>query len=152
MPPCNVGRTKTKGSDFKSAAHGLKYTRILLDRGATPDQPMLTLRARGSLAAFLTVAVLSSMSEQDLVALKLFGTIAAIVAVLAGLTALARRRTHQQFGTAHTAAMTAWNRAMFCTYCATTWVPGDPRAIGQNRVLGHTLLQRAKMNLAGSHG
>jgi hypothetical protein len=34
-----------------AAAHGLKYTRILLDRGATPDQPMLTLRARGSLAA-----------------------------------------------------------------------------------------------------
>jgi hypothetical protein len=34
-----------------AAAHGLKCTRILLDRGATPDQPMLTLRARGSLAA-----------------------------------------------------------------------------------------------------
>ena len=31
-------------------AHGLKYTRIVLDRGATPDQPMLTLRARGPLA------------------------------------------------------------------------------------------------------
>lgn len=35
-------------ADF-AAAHGLKYTRIVLDRGATPDQPMLTLRARGPL-------------------------------------------------------------------------------------------------------
>ncbi|MET9880553.1 hypothetical protein ABZZ36_39005 [Actinacidiphila glaucinigra] len=29
--------------------NGLKYTRIVLDRGATPDQPMLTLRGRGAL-------------------------------------------------------------------------------------------------------
>jgi len=34
-----------------AAAHGLKYTRIVLDRGATPDQPMLTLHARGPLTA-----------------------------------------------------------------------------------------------------
>ena len=34
-----------------ATAHGLKYTRIVLDRGVTPDQPMLTLRTRGSLAA-----------------------------------------------------------------------------------------------------
>lgn len=33
-----------------AAARGLKYTHIVLDRGATPDQPMLTLRARGDLA------------------------------------------------------------------------------------------------------
>lgn len=30
--------------------NGLKYTPIVLDRGATPDQPMLTLRGRGALA------------------------------------------------------------------------------------------------------
>jgi hypothetical protein len=29
--------------------HGLKYTRIVLDRGQTPDQPMLTVRGRGTL-------------------------------------------------------------------------------------------------------
>ncbi|GAB3851629.1 hypothetical protein [Dactylosporangium cerinum] len=33
-----------------AAAHGLKYTRIELDRGATADQPMLTSRGRGDLA------------------------------------------------------------------------------------------------------
>ena len=33
-----------------AAAQGLKYTRIVLDRGATPDQPMLTLRVRGRFA------------------------------------------------------------------------------------------------------
>ena len=33
-----------------AAAHGVKYTHIVLDRGTTPDQPMLTLRARGPLA------------------------------------------------------------------------------------------------------
>ncbi|MCO8277739.1 hypothetical protein M1L60_44915 [Actinoplanes sp. TRM 88003] len=32
-------------------AHGLKYTRIVLDRGTTPDQPMLTARAHGPFAA-----------------------------------------------------------------------------------------------------
>ncbi|WP_433087486.1 hypothetical protein ACQP1P_16175 [Dactylosporangium sp. CA-052675] len=32
-------------------AQGLKYTRIVLDRGVTPDQPMLTLRTCGRLAA-----------------------------------------------------------------------------------------------------
>ncbi|MDX2646917.1 hypothetical protein PV341_25770 [Streptomyces sp. PA03-1a] len=31
--------------------NGLKYTRIVLDRGATPDQPMLTVRGRGALPA-----------------------------------------------------------------------------------------------------
>ncbi|MFD8823943.1 hypothetical protein ACFV1C_16475 [Streptomyces sp. NPDC059605] len=30
--------------------HGLKLTRIVLDRGAVPDQPMLTERGRGSLS------------------------------------------------------------------------------------------------------
>lgn len=71
-----------------------------------------------------------SGSEQDIAALKLFGTIAAIAAVVAGLTALARRRAYQQFGAAHAAATTAWSQAMFCTHCAATWVPGDPRTIG----------------------
>lgn len=33
-----------------AAAQGLKYTHIVLDRGATPDQPMLTLRVRGPFA------------------------------------------------------------------------------------------------------
>lgn len=33
-----------------AAGHGLKFTRILLDRGAVPDQPMLTERGRGSLS------------------------------------------------------------------------------------------------------
>lgn len=32
-----------------AAAHGLKHTHIVLDRGTTPDQPMLTLLARGPL-------------------------------------------------------------------------------------------------------
>ncbi|MFE7652331.1 hypothetical protein ACFU6M_05300 [Streptomyces bottropensis] len=31
--------------------HRVKYTRIVLDRGATPDQPMLTVRGEGSLSA-----------------------------------------------------------------------------------------------------
>jgi hypothetical protein len=31
--------------------HRVKYTRIVLDRGATPDQPMLTVRCRGTLSA-----------------------------------------------------------------------------------------------------
>ncbi|ROQ60106.1 hypothetical protein EDD93_7526 [Streptomyces sp. 840.1] len=33
-----------------AAEHGLKFTRILLDRGAVRDQPMLTERGRGSLS------------------------------------------------------------------------------------------------------
>jgi hypothetical protein len=31
--------------------HGLKYARIVLDRGQDPDQPMLTVRGRGTLSA-----------------------------------------------------------------------------------------------------
>ncbi|MDX3517379.1 hypothetical protein [Streptomyces scabiei] len=31
--------------------HRVKYTRIVLDRGAVPDQPMLTVRGEGSLSA-----------------------------------------------------------------------------------------------------
>ncbi|MDX3511172.1 hypothetical protein PV755_19865 [Streptomyces caniscabiei] len=31
--------------------HRVKYTRIVLDRGAVPDQPMLTVRGRGALSA-----------------------------------------------------------------------------------------------------
>lgn len=31
--------------------HGLKYARIVLDRGQAPDQPMLTVRGRGTLTA-----------------------------------------------------------------------------------------------------
>ena len=34
-----------------AVAQGLKYTRIVLDRGVAPDQPMLTLHARGRFAA-----------------------------------------------------------------------------------------------------
>jgi hypothetical protein len=30
--------------------HGVKFSRIVLDRGSQPDQPMLTLRGRGTLA------------------------------------------------------------------------------------------------------
>ena len=37
-------------TDF-AVAQGLKYTRIVLDRGVTPDQPMLTFHARGQLSA-----------------------------------------------------------------------------------------------------
>ncbi|HEX5204261.1 MAG TPA: hypothetical protein VFW27_30410 [Actinoplanes sp.] len=40
----------------RAAAHGLKYTHIVLDRGVTLDQPMLTLRARGALAGVAAVA------------------------------------------------------------------------------------------------
>lgn len=36
--------------------HRVKYTRILLDRGATPDQPMLTVPGRGTLSAQRTAA------------------------------------------------------------------------------------------------
>lgn len=39
-----------------AAEHGLKYTRIVLDRGVTPDQPMLTLRTRGGLDAVVADA------------------------------------------------------------------------------------------------
>ncbi|MFJ4185214.1 hypothetical protein [Kitasatospora sp. NPDC089509] len=35
--------------------HGLKFTHILLDRGASPSQPMLTLRADGTLAEVAAV-------------------------------------------------------------------------------------------------
>ncbi|WNI21354.1 hypothetical protein [Streptomyces sp. ITFR-16] len=41
-------------------ALGLKLTRILLDRGATPDQPMLTEGGRGSLTALRAAARLRS--------------------------------------------------------------------------------------------
>ncbi|MFC9756444.1 hypothetical protein [Streptomyces sp. NPDC056921] len=40
--------------------NGLKLTRILLDRGATPDQPMLTERGRGSLSGQRAAAGLRS--------------------------------------------------------------------------------------------
>ncbi|MFE6550604.1 hypothetical protein ACFVHS_19715 [Streptomyces sp. NPDC057746] len=36
--------------------HGIKYTRIVLDRGRTPDQPMLTCPGRGHLAGQLATA------------------------------------------------------------------------------------------------
>jgi hypothetical protein len=32
-----------------AARHGAKYTRIVLDRGSSPDQPMVTIRGRGTL-------------------------------------------------------------------------------------------------------
>lgn len=39
-----------------AARHGLKYTHILLDRGRTPNQPMLTWQGRGTLPAQLAEA------------------------------------------------------------------------------------------------
>ncbi|MEU0601477.1 hypothetical protein ABZ484_25005 [Streptomyces sp. NPDC006393] len=36
--------------------HGLKYTRIVLDRGRTPDQPMLTRRGEGTLSEQVAAA------------------------------------------------------------------------------------------------
>ncbi|MFF9041879.1 hypothetical protein ACF090_41165 [Streptomyces sp. NPDC014892] len=36
--------------------HRVKYTRIVLDRGATPNQPMLTVRGQGALSAQRTAA------------------------------------------------------------------------------------------------
>ncbi|GHF04669.1 hypothetical protein GCM10014715_71100 [Streptomyces spiralis] len=36
--------------------HGLKYTRIVLDRGRTPDQPMLTCRGAGTLTGQVAAA------------------------------------------------------------------------------------------------
>ncbi|WEH18246.1 hypothetical protein [Streptomyces sp. VNUA24] len=36
--------------------HRVKYTRIVLDRGAVPDQPMLTVRGEGSLSALRAAA------------------------------------------------------------------------------------------------
>lgn len=43
-----------------AARNGLKLTRILLDRGAMPDQPMLTERGRGSLSRQRAAAGLRS--------------------------------------------------------------------------------------------
>ncbi|MET9662585.1 hypothetical protein, partial [Streptomyces sp. NPDC006510] len=40
--------------------NGLKLTRIVLDRGTTPDQPMLSERGRGSLSRQRTAAALRS--------------------------------------------------------------------------------------------
>jgi hypothetical protein len=40
-----------------AARHGMKYTRIVLDRGRTPDQPMLTAVGRGTLAEQRAAAV-----------------------------------------------------------------------------------------------
>lgn len=39
-----------------AATHDLKYSRIVLDRGTTPDQPMLTARGRGTLSTLQTTA------------------------------------------------------------------------------------------------
>lgn len=39
-----------------AARNGAKYTRIVLDAGSTPDQPMLTTRGRGPLADALAAA------------------------------------------------------------------------------------------------
>ncbi|WP_432973527.1 hypothetical protein [Dactylosporangium sp. CA-233914] len=101
-----------------------------------------------ALFAFLAFGTAASPSEENAVAFKLFGTVAVVVAVVSGLKALARRRAHEQFGAAHAAAATAWRRAMFCTQCAASWVPGDRRMIGHDRALGRVLLHRAKADLA----
>ncbi|MGW2429681.1 hypothetical protein [Streptomyces sp. NPDC001640] len=45
--------------------HGIKYTRIVLDRGRTPDQPMLTCPGRGHLAGQLATARQWSQRLQD---------------------------------------------------------------------------------------
>ncbi|MDK0523131.1 hypothetical protein [Streptomyces sp. ML-6] len=42
--------------------HGLKLTRIVLDRGAVPDQPMLTERGRGSLSGQRAAAELRAQA------------------------------------------------------------------------------------------
>ncbi|MFG2045530.1 hypothetical protein [Dactylosporangium sp. NPDC048998] len=102
-----------------------------------------------ALFAFLAFGTAAS-TEENITAFKLFGAIAVIVAVVSGLKALVRRRAHEQFGAAHTAAATAWRRAMFCTQCAASWVPGDRRMIGHDRALGRVLLNRAKADL--EHG
>jgi hypothetical protein len=39
-----------------AATHDLKYSRIVLDRGTTPDQPMLTARGHGSLPTLQAAA------------------------------------------------------------------------------------------------
>src|SRR5262249_51096645 len=56
--------------------------------------------------ALLVLGAGSSLSEQDLAGLKLLGTVAAVVAAAAGLTARSRRRAHEQLGAAHATAAT----------------------------------------------
>ncbi|MFJ8108007.1 hypothetical protein [Streptomyces sp. NPDC096132] len=50
-----IGTEAGGGSDAAlrrwAGRHGMKYTRIVLDRGTSPDQPMLTRRGSGTLAA-----------------------------------------------------------------------------------------------------
>ncbi|WP_229899043.1 hypothetical protein [Streptomyces hiroshimensis] len=47
LPPATTGADQAL--QRYAAAHGMKFTDILLDRGRTPSQPMLTLRRSGAL-------------------------------------------------------------------------------------------------------
>ncbi|MFD0580792.1 hypothetical protein [Dactylosporangium darangshiense] len=114
------------------------------------QRPVRVAVVAGGVLTFLVLATASSMSEQDVAGLKLFGAIAAIVAAAAGLTAWTRRRAHEQFGAAHAAATRAWQQAKFCGQCGSSWVPRDRRTVGLDRVLGQVLLGRAMAELASA--
>ncbi|WP_380031544.1 hypothetical protein [Dactylosporangium vinaceum] len=92
----------------------------------------------------LMIGAVSSASEQDVAALRLFGAVGTIVAVAASMQSWGGRRAHQRFGIAHAAAASAWHRAMFCTQCGVSWVPGDRRTVSLDRVLVQVLLSQAK--------
>ncbi|WP_236068037.1 hypothetical protein [Streptomyces brasiliscabiei] len=54
-PTAGAGDATATGDDGRirrwAGRHGVKYTRIVLDRGTTPDQPMLTVPGEGVLSA-----------------------------------------------------------------------------------------------------
>jgi hypothetical protein len=114
---------------------------------ASWQRPIRVVVGAGVVFTLFGLGAATSTSGQDLAALELFGTVAVIVAAFAGLTAWTRRRAHEQFGAAHDAAATAWAGAKFCRQCGTSWVPGDRRPVGTDRVLGQVLLSRAKADL-----
>jgi hypothetical protein len=107
------------------------------------QRPAVVAGVAAGLALFLAVVGLGGPPEAAESGMA-FAVLLGVVAVMAGLLALYRWHRHQECGAAYAAAAALWQRAMYCTECAASWVPGDRRMIGQDQRLGWALFRRAK--------
>ncbi len=134
----------------RGRSDGRAYAQTALSAALAPllplpswQRPAVVAGGAAGLALFLAVGALGGPPEAAASGMA-FGALVGVVGVIAGLLALVRRHRHQEFGAAYAAAAALWRRAMYCTECAASWVPGDRRMIGQDQRLGWALFRRVK--------
>ncbi|MFC4045347.1 hypothetical protein ACFO1B_43620 [Dactylosporangium siamense] len=139
----NVGgvRGRSNGQAYAQTARSAWLAPLALP--SPWQRPAIVAGGAAALALFFIVVGLGESPEAAKSGMA-FGALLGVVAVIAGLLALAGWHRHQQHGAAYATAAAQWQRAMYCMECDASWVPGDSRLIGRDQELGWVLYRRAK--------